>query len=108
MCEETVHVYNIITDFVYNGLYFYPIVANLIDFNINKLAAMIVCVHIMVVIIFQNMVTGIYLLIRHMCILCLLSGIGGRGKVSKRTRCFEGVYFTTLGFLQGAYITAVT
>ena len=57
--------------------------ANLIDFNIKQLAAMIVCVHIMDFIIFQNMVTGIYLLIRHVCIVCLLSGIGGNGKVSK-------------------------
>ena len=62
--------------------------ANLIDFNIKQLAVMIVCVHIMDVIIFQNMVTGTYLLIIHLCILCLVSGIGGRGKVSKRTRCF--------------------
>ena len=36
-------------------------VANLVNFNINQLAIMIVCVHIMDVIIFQNMVTGIYI-----------------------------------------------
>ena len=35
--------------------------ANLIDFNINQLAVMIACVHIMDVIIFQKMVAGIYL-----------------------------------------------
>ena len=82
--------------------------ANLIDFNINQLAIMIVCVHIMDVIIFQKIVTGKYLLLRRLCMLCLLSGIGGRGTGSKHTRCLECIYFTTVGFLQGAYITAVT
>ena len=39
------------------------IVANLIDFNINQLAIclMIACMHIMDVIIFQNVVAGIYI-----------------------------------------------
>ena len=60
------------------------------------------------VIIFQNMVTGIYLLLRRLCILCLLSGIWGRGKGNKRTRCLECIYFTIFGFLQGACITVVT
>ena len=40
--------------------------------------------------------------------LCLFSRIGGRGKGSKHTRCLECTYFTMFGFLQGAYITAVT
>ena len=52
--------------------------ANLIDFNINQLAVMIACVHIMDVIIFQKMVAGIYLPLRSLCIVCLLSQIGGR------------------------------
>ena len=42
--------------------------ANLINFNINQLDKMIVCVHIMDVIIFQKMVTGIYLLLKGHCI----------------------------------------
>ena len=56
--------------------------ANLIDFNIIQLAIMIDCVQIMDVIIFQNMVAGIilYLLLRRVCMLFLLSRIGGRGK----------------------------
>ena len=84
--------------------------ANLIDFNIIQLAIMIACVQIMDVIIFQNMVAGIilYLLLRRVCMLFLLSRIGGRGKGSKHTRCLECNYFTIAGFLQGAYITAVT
>ena len=82
--------------------------ANLIDFNIIQLAIMVACVHIMDVIIFQKMVAGIYLLLRRLFMLCLLSRIGGRGKGSKHTRCLECTYFTIVGFLQGAYITAVT
>ena len=82
--------------------------ANLIDFNINQLAVMIACVHIMDVIIFQKMVAGIYLPLRSLCILCLLSQIGGRGKGSKHTRCLECFNFTIFSFLQGAYMTAVT
>ena len=82
--------------------------ANLIDFNIIQLAIMVACVHIMDVIIFQKMVAGIYLLLRRLCMLCLLSRIGGRGKGSKHTRCLECSYFTIVGFLQGAHITAVT
>ena len=54
--------------------------ANLIDFNINQLAVMVACVHIMDVIIFQKMVAGIHLPLRSLCILCLLFQIGGRGK----------------------------
>ena len=84
--------------------------ANLIDFNINQLAIMIACVHIMDVIIFQKMVAGIYLPLRSLCIVLLLSQIGGRGKGSKRTRCLECYVLTSQFsvFLQGAYITAVT
>ena len=82
--------------------------ANLIDFNIIQLAIVIACVQIMDVIIFQKMVAGIYLLLRRVCMLCLLSRIGGRGKGSKHTRCLDCTYFTIVGFLQGAYITAVT
>ena len=82
--------------------------ANLIDFNIIQLAIMIACVHIMDVIIFKKIVAGIYLLLRRLCMLCLLYRIGGRGKGSKHTRCLECTYFTIVGFLQGAYITAVT
>ena len=82
--------------------------ANLIDINVNQLAAMIACVHIMDVIIFQKMVACIYLLSIRLCILCLLSRIGGRGKGSKHTRCLECIYFTIFGFSHGAYITAVT
>ena len=83
--------------------------ANLIDLNINQLAVMIACVYIMDVIIFQKMVAGIYLPLRSLCIVCLLSQIGGRGKGSKHTRCLECINFTIFCFLQGAYIiTAVT
>ncbi len=71
--------------------------ANLIDININQSAILIACVHIMDVIIFQKMVAGIYLLLRRLCIVCLLSRIGGRGKGSKRTRCLECIYFTIFG-----------
>ena len=74
--------------------------ANLIDFNINQLAVMIACVHIMDVIIFQKMVAGMSL--RSVCIVCLLS------QESKHTRCLECINFTIFSFLQGAYITAVT
>ena len=68
--------------------------ANLIDFNINQLAIMIVCVHITDVIIFQKMVAGIHLPLRSLCILLLLSQIGGRCKGSKHTRCLECINFT--------------
>ena len=81
--------------------------ANLIDFNINQLAIMIAFVRIIDVIIFQKIVAGVYLLLRRLCMLCLFSRIGGRGKGSKHTR-LECTYFTIFGFLQGAYITAVT
>ena len=82
--------------------------ANLIDFNINQLAVMVACVHIMDVIIFKKMVAGIHLPLRSLCILCLLFQIGGRGKGSKHTRCLESINFTIFSFWQGAYITAVT
>ena len=72
--------------------------ANLIDFNIKQLTIMIACVHIMDVVIFQNIIAGIYLLLRRLCILCLLSRIGGRGKGGKYTCCLECIHFTTFGF----------
>ena len=75
--------------------------ANLIDFNINQLAVMIACVHIMDVIIFQKMVASIHLPLRSLCILCLLFQIWGRGKGSKHTR-LESINFTIFSFLQGA------
>ena len=52
--------------------------ANPIDFNIKQLTIMLACMHIMDVIIFQNIIAGIYLLLRRVCILCLLSQIRGR------------------------------
>ena len=57
---------------------------------------------------FQKMVAGIYLLLRRLCILSLLSRIGSRGKGSKYTRCLECIYFTIFGCLPGPYTTAVT
>ena len=60
------------------------------------------------VILFQKMVAGVYLLLRRLCILCLLSRIGGRGKGSKHNRCLECTYFIIFGCLQGAYTTPVT
>ena len=82
--------------------------ASLIYFNIKQLTIMIACVHIMDVIIFQKIIAGIYLLLRRVCMLCLLSRIGGRGKGSKCTCCLDCIYFTTFDFLHGAYLTAVT
>ena len=82
--------------------------ASLIYFNIKQLTIMIACVHIMDIIIFQKIIAGIYLLLRRLCMLCLLSRIGGRGKGSKCTCCLECIYFTTFDFLHGAYLTAVT
>ena len=70
--------------------------ANLIDFNINQLALMIACLDIMEVILFKMIVAGIYLLLRRLCIACLLSRIGDRGKGSKHTRCLECIYFTII------------
>ena len=72
--------------------------ANLIDFNIKQLTIMIACVHIMDVIIFQKMVAGIYMPLISLCILCLLSQIGGRGNGSKHTRCLECIKFTIFSF----------
>ena len=69
---------------------------------------MIACVHIMDVIIFQKIIGGICLLLRRLCMLCLLSRIGGRGKGSKYTCCLECNYITTFDFLHGAYLAAVT
>ena len=46
--------------------------------------------------------------LRRLCILCLLSRIGGRGKESKNTRRLVCIYFTIFGLLQGTFITAVT
>ena len=73
--------------------------ANLIDFNINQLAVIIACVHIMDVNIFQKMVAGIHLPLRSLCILCLHFQIGGRDKGSKHTRCLESINFTIFSFL---------
>ena len=49
--------------------------ANLIDFNIKQFTIMIASVQIMDVIIFQNMVAYVTLLLRRLCIVCLLSRI---------------------------------
>ena len=82
--------------------------ASLIDFNIKQLTIMIACMHIMDVIIFQNIIAGIYQLLRHLCIVCLLSRIWGRGKGSKYTCCLVCIYSTTFDVLHDAYLTAVT
>ena len=78
--------------------------ASLIYFNFKQLTIMIACVHIMDVIIFQKIIAGIYLLLRRLCMLCLLARIGGggRGKGSKCTCCLGCIYFTTFDFLHGA------
>ena len=82
--------------------------ANLIDVNIKQLTITIVCVHTLDVVIFPNIIPGISMLLRRLCIVCLLSRIGDRGKGTKYTCCLECITFTTFGFLQGSYITAVT
>ena len=81
--------------------------ANLIDFNIIQFDSLR---DIMDVVIFLNIIARISLLLRRLCMLCLLSQIGGRGKGSKYTCFLECIYFTTFGFLQGrpTYFTAVT
>ena len=82
--------------------------AYLIDFNIKQVTIMIACVHIMDVIIFQKIIAGISLLLKRLCILCLLSRIGGRGQGSKYTRCLECIYCTAFSFLDSVYISAFT
>ena len=69
---------------------------------------MIACMNIMDVIIFQNIIAGIYQLLRRLGMLCLLSRIGGRGKGRKYTCCLECIYSTTFDVLHDAYLTAVT
>ena len=86
----------------------FSVVTSLNHFNINLLTIMIACVHIMDVIIFQKIIACIYLLSRRLCMLCLLSRLGGRGKGSKYTCSLECIYFTTFDCLHGAYHTAVT
>ena len=70
-------------------LYFLPIVANLIDFNIKQFTIMIACVHILDVVIFQNIIADrpMSLLLRRLCILCLLfsDSIGVREASTQRS-----------------------